>query len=191
MPYQSPISPGRSWYEDTAGPRPEYPALDGDRQADVVIVGGGFTGLSAAVHLARAGTNVVLVEAYRFGDGASGRNGGQMGTGQRAWAEELEDEYGLTRARALFDLAEEAKAHLLDFTSANGIDIDYMPGQLAVAHKKRYVDAYKAHAEIMASRFGYPHITFMDAAETAERVGSTRFFGGVRERSRIFTAVRS
>ena len=181
MPCQSPISPGRSWYEDTAGQRPEYPALDGDRQADVVIVGGGFTGLSAAVHLARAGTNVVLVEAYRFGDGASGRNGGQMGTGQRAWAEELEDEYGLTRARALFDLAEEAKAHLLDFASANGIDIDYMPGQLSVAHKKRYVDAYKAHAEIMASRFGYPHIAFMDAAETAERVGSTRFFGGVRD----------
>ena len=39
MPYQSPISPGISWYEDTAGPRPQYPALDGDRQADVVIIG--------------------------------------------------------------------------------------------------------------------------------------------------------
>ncbi|TIV96992.1 MAG: hypothetical protein E5V74_19655, partial [Mesorhizobium sp.] len=40
MPYQSPISPGRSWYEDTVGPRPEYPPLDGDRACDVVIVGG-------------------------------------------------------------------------------------------------------------------------------------------------------
>ncbi|RWN97874.1 MAG: FAD-binding oxidoreductase [Mesorhizobium sp.] len=181
MPYQSPISPGRSWYEDTAGPRPEYPGLDGDRTCDVVIIGGGFTGLSAAAHLAKAGTNVVLIDAYRFGDGASGRNGGQLGTGQRAWAEDLESEYGLARAKALFDLAEEAKAHLLEFTAANQIDIDYMPGQLSVAHKPRHVDDYKAHAEIMASRFAYPHISFMDARETAERLGSTAYFGGTRD----------
>lgn len=181
MNYQSPISPGRSWYEDTAGPRPEYPALDGDRQCDVVIIGGGFTGLSAAAHLAKVGSNVVLIEAYRFGDGASGRNGGQLGTGQRAWAEELEAEYGISRARALFDLAEEAKAHLLDFSAANGIDIDYMPGQLSVAHKERYVDDYKRHADIMASRFDYPHVSFMDAAETAQRLGSSRYFGGARD----------
>lgn len=181
MSYQSPISPGRSCYEDTAGPRPEYPALDGDRSCDVVIVGGGFTGLSAAAHLAKAGTDVVLIEAYRFGDGASGRNGGQLGTGQRAWAEEMEAEYGFSRAKALFDLAEEAKAHLLEFAAVNQIDIDYMPGQLSVAHKQRYVDDYKAHAEIMAGRFNYPHIAFMDARETAERLGSTRYFGGTRD----------
>ncbi|TIV16300.1 MAG: FAD-binding oxidoreductase, partial [Mesorhizobium sp.] len=148
---------------------------------DVVIIGGGFTGLSAAAHLAKAGANVVLIEANRFGDGASGRNGGQLGTGQRAWAEELEAEYGLSRARALFDMAEEAKAHLLDFAATNTIDIDYMPGQLSVAHKKRYVDDYKRHAEIMASRFGYPHLSFMDQAETAQRLGSTRYFGGTRD----------
>lgn len=181
MPYQSPISPGRSWYEDTAGPRPEYPALDGDRTCDVVIIGGGFTGLSAAAHLAKAGTDVVLIEAHRFGDGASGRNGGQLGTGQRAWVEDLEAEYGFSRAKALFDLAEEAKTHLLEFTAANQIDIDYMPGQLSVAHKPRYVDDYKAHAETMASRFSYPHISFMDARETAERLGSTAYFGGTRD----------
>ncbi|CAH2402807.1 NAD(P)/FAD-dependent oxidoreductase [Mesorhizobium escarrei] len=181
MKYQSPISPGRSWYEDTAGPRPEYPALDGDLKCDVVVVGGGFTGLSAAVHLAKAGSKVVLIEAHRFGDGASGRNGGQLGTGQRAWAEELEAEYGFSRAKALFDLAEEAKAHLLEFAAANKIEIDYMPGQMSVAHKQRYVDDYKAHAEIMANRFGYPHISFMDAKETAERLGSARYFGGTRD----------
>ncbi|MER9180232.1 FAD-binding oxidoreductase [Mesorhizobium sp. M0159] len=181
MTYQSPISPGRSWYEDTAGPRPEYPALDGDRTCDVVIVGGGFTGLSAAAHLAKTGADVVLIETHRFGDGASGRNGGQLGTGQRAWAEELEAEYGFSRAKALFDLAEEAKAHLLDFAAMHQIEIDYMPGQMSVAHKKRYVDDYKAHADIMASRFGYPHISFMDAAETAERLGSTHYFGGTRD----------
>jgi gamma-glutamylputrescine oxidase len=180
-PSQSPISPGYSWYEDTAGLRPEYPPLDGDRKADVVIVGGGFTGLSAAAHLAKAGTNVVLIEAHRFGDGASGRNGGQLGTGQRAGAEELEAEFGFERAKALFDLAEEAKAHLLEFASVNDIEIDFRPGHLNVAHKKRELPEFVEHAEIMRTRFNYPHIHYMDAAETAERMGSTHYHGGVRD----------
>ena len=181
MTHHSPISPGFSWYEAALGERPEYPALDGDRKADVVIVGGGFTGLSAAAHLARAGADVVLIDAHRFGDGASGRNGGQLNTGQRAWAEDIEAELGFTRAKALFDLAEEAKAHLLGFAETHGIDIEFMPGQLSVAHKRRYVKAYRAHAEIMAERYFYPHITFMDEKETAERLGSSRFFGGTRD----------
>lgn len=180
-PYQSPISPGISWYEATVGERPEYPPLDGDTQADVAIVGGGFTGLSAAAHLAQVGVNVALIEAHRLGDGASGRNGGQLGTGQRAWPEELEAELGLTRAKALFDLAEEAKAHLLEFAAVHDIQIDYMPGQISVAHKSRYVDDYKAHAEIVRERFSYPHISFMDAQETAERLGSSHYFGGTRD----------
>ena len=181
MTYSSPISPGYSWYEATVGERPSYPALDGDMSADVVIVGGGFTGLSAATHLAKAGTSVVLIEAHRFGDGASGRNGGQLGTGQRAGAEELEAEYGFARAKALFDLAEEAKAHLLEFAETNGIDIDFRPGHLNVTHKKRELPEYEAHAEAMTTRFGYPHITMMDAAETQQRLGSSHYVGGVRD----------
>jgi gamma-glutamylputrescine oxidase len=181
MTYQSPISPGYSWYEDTVGSRPEYPALDGDRSVDVVIVGGGFTGLSAAVHLAKAGTNVALIEAHRFGDGASGRNGGQLGTGQRAGAEEMEKEYGFARAKALFDLAEEAKAHLLEFSATNNIEIDFRPGHLNVSHRKRDLPEYLEHAEAMTTRFNYPHITYMDAEETARRLGSDHYFGGVRD----------
>ncbi|MGQ3280437.1 MAG: FAD-dependent oxidoreductase, partial [Shinella sp.] len=106
MPWQSPISPGISWYEATVGDRPEYAPLDGSVEADVAIVGGGFTGLQAAYNLAQKGVRVVLIEAHRFGDGASGRNGGQLGTGQRAEAESLEAELGFERAKALFDLAE-------------------------------------------------------------------------------------
>ncbi|MGN6464960.1 MAG: NAD(P)/FAD-dependent oxidoreductase [Rhizobiaceae bacterium] len=181
MTDQSPISPGVSWYEETAGERARYPALDGDRRADVLVVGGGYTGLSAAAHLAKAGIDVTLLEAHRVGDGASGRNGGQLGTGQRAWAEDLEAELGFDRARALFDLGEEAKAHLLDFAAANRIELDYQPGQMSVAHRRRYVKAYEAHAAIMQERFGYSHIRFMDARETAERLGSNKYFGGVRD----------
>ena len=179
--YQSPISPGRSLYEDTVGERPQYPRLDGSAEADVLVIGGGFTGLSAAVHLARAGARVVLLEASRFGDGASGRNGGQMGTGHRLWPAELEPQVGFERAKALFDLAEEAKAHLLEFASAENIDIDYRPSQLSVAHKRRYVADYRAQGDALRTRYNYPHVAFMDAAETAERLGSRAYFGGLRD----------
>jgi gamma-glutamylputrescine oxidase len=177
MPYASPISPGYSWYEATVGDRPEYPALDGDRTADVVIIGGGFTGLSAAVNLAKAGTDVVLIEQHRFGDGASGRNGGQLGTGQRAGPEEMEKEYGFTRAKALFDLAEEAKASLLEFATTNRIEIDFQPGHLNVTHKERELRDFVEYAEA-AARFGYDKIRVMDRAETQQRVGSEFYVGG-------------
>ena len=180
-PYRSPISPGYSWYEETVGDRPDYRPLKGDRRTDVLVIGGGFTGLSAAAHLARNGVDVTAVDAHRFGDGASGRNGGQLGTGQRAWPEHLEDEFDFGRAKALFDIAEEAKAHLMRFMEEHAIDAEYRPGQLSFAHKKRYVDAYRRHADIMGERFDYPHIAFLDRQGSEEAVGSTFYHGGVRD----------
>ncbi len=179
--WQSPIAPGISWYQATVGERPTYPELDGSRTCDVAIIGGGYTGLQAAYHLAKAGVSVVLIEASRFGDGASGRNGGQLGTGQRSWPEELEEEIGFERSKALFDLAEDAKKHLLTFATEHQIDIDFMPGQMNVAHKASYEKDFRDNAEIAATRYGYTHAAFMDRAETQERLGSTRYFCGVRD----------
>lgn len=178
--YLSPIAPGRSYYQDTVE-RPRHPRLDQSVKTDVLVVGGGFTGLSAAIHLARAGVDVVLVEAHRLGDGASGRNGGQMGTGQRIWPGEVEALYGFERSKALFDLAEEAKAHLFEFIAANDIDADLRMGQLSVVHKRSYLPEYRGQVEALKSRYGYDTASFMDAAETAERVGSERYFGGIRD----------
>ncbi|NKK79901.1 NAD(P)/FAD-dependent oxidoreductase [Rhizobium leguminosarum] len=179
--WQSPIAPGLSWYQATVGERPTYPALDGSRTCDVAIVGGGYTGLQAAYNLAKSGVSVVLIEACRFGDGASGRNGGQLGTGQRWWPEELEEKIGYERSKALFDLAETAKRHLIDFVREHQIEIDYVPGQLNVAHKASYKRDYYENAEIAALRYGYPHLSFMDEKETQERLGSKRFYCGVRD----------
>lgn len=181
MEWQSPIAPGISFYQAEAGPRPAFPTLDGSRRADVAIIGGGFTGLQAAFALAKAGVDVTLIEAHRLGDGASGRNGGQLGTGQRWWPEEMEPVLGYERSKALFDLAESAKKHLMAFAAENGIDMDYLPGQMNVAHKPGHERDYRANAEIAATRYGYPHISFMDRAETAERLGSSRYHCGVRD----------
>ncbi|ALE02830.1 NAD(P)/FAD-dependent oxidoreductase [Bartonella ancashensis] len=181
MMNDNPISPGISWYEDSIDERPSYPFFDEKAQFDVVIIGGGFTGLSAAYHLAVAGINVALFEASRFGDGASGRNGGQLGTGQRQWVEVLEKEYGFTRSKALFDLAEEAKEDILFWSSMPHCDIDFMTGQLSVIHKKRYIPAYKRHVEAM-QRYGYHDLTFVDEADTAARLGSSFYHGGIYDK---------
>jgi gamma-glutamylputrescine oxidase len=179
--WQSPIAPGLSWYQSTIGQRPTYPALDGSRTVDVAIIGGGYTGLQAACNLAAGGISVCLIEAGHFGDGASGRNGGQMGTGQRWWPEDLERQLGFERSKLLFDMAENAKRHLLDFARVHDIDMDYLPGQLNVSHKPGYERDYRANAEIAAERYDYPHLSFMDASETAERVGTKDYFCGVRD----------
>lgn len=181
MTWQSPIAPGISWYQASVGERPEYPALDGSTSADVAIIGGGYTGLQAAFNLTRLGVSVVLIEGGRFGDGASGRNGGQLGTGQRAWPAELEAELGFERSKALFEMAENAKHYLLDFAEQHGIDIEYLPGQMNVSHKRGGESDYRHEAEIMAVRYGYPHVSFMDREETHDRVGSTRYHYGVRD----------
>ena len=179
--WQSPIAPGISWYRSAVGETTTYPRLDGSRSVDVAIVGGGFTGLQAAFNLAKQGVSVALLEAHRLGDGASGRNGGQLGTGQRAWPEEMEKQIGFERSKALFDMAEEAKHYLLDFAAEHAIDLEYVPGQMNVAHKRGYEREYQASVEVAAERYGYPHLSFMDRAETAERLGSDHYYCGVRD----------
>ncbi|MCP1198552.1 FAD-binding oxidoreductase [Notoacmeibacter sp. MSK16QG-6] len=181
MNYRSPISPGVSWYEASVAERPSYPPLEGDIRADVAIVGGGYTGLSAALRLADQGTKAVLIDAHRFGDGASGRNGGQLGTGQRAWPTELEGDLGLERSRALFQIAEDAKSELLAMADDHGFDIDYRPGQISAVHKKRWIKGYRNHTEAMAERYDYPHLAFLDREQTAAAIGSERYHASIRD----------
>ena len=91
-------SPGAypdSYYHATARDIPDLPTLDRDTTCDVCVVGGGYTGLSTALHLARNGFDVVLLEANRVGWGASGRNGGQLGSGQRVDQDKLESMFDL------------------------------------------------------------------------------------------------
>ena len=178
MFHENSISPGISWYEFSVANRPSYPSLHEKKDCDVAIIGGGFTGLSASYHLAKAGLRVVLVDGARFGDGASGRNGGQLGTGQRQWVEKLEKNLGYERTKALFDLAEEAKKDIINLDSQ--IALDYFPGQLSLIHKKREIAAYQAHVENMA-RYGYEQLSFMDGKETKERLGSNFYYGGIRD----------
>ena len=98
-----------SWYAATAEPLNEFAQLRGEHQTDVCVVGAGFTGLSAALHLAEAGFKVALLDAQRIGFGASGRNGGQLGTGQRMDQDDLLKLMGDSVGDQLWQLAEDAK----------------------------------------------------------------------------------
>ena len=103
-----------SWYLATARGLTAHPPLAGATTADVCVVGAGYTGLSAALHLAERGYSVVLLEGRRVGWGASGRNGGQLGTGQRRDEDELEARFGRDGARQLFQLGLAARDLVTD-----------------------------------------------------------------------------
>ena len=120
-----------SWYAATAEPLPPFPELRGETRADVCIVGGGYTGLSAALSLAERGMDVVLLEAHRVGFGASGRNGGQVGSGQRLEQTALEKLMGIQDARHLWNFGEAAKSRVKGLISKHKIDAVWRDG---IAH---------------------------------------------------------
>ncbi|WBL32320.1 FAD-binding oxidoreductase [Sinirhodobacter sp. HNIBRBA609] len=165
-----------SFYADTRDAAPERAALQGAVQADVCIVGAGYTGLSAALHLAEAGRRVILLEAHRVGFGASGRNGGQIGSGQRLEVTELEKMMGKPAARRLWDLAEEAKALTYDLAARAGV-----PTYRGIAHAAlKPSEVAHAHemAAYLATHYGYDQITPLDRDGLRALIPSERYIGG-------------
>jgi gamma-glutamylputrescine oxidase len=170
----------RSLYADTRTELPRFPAIRGEVRADVAVVGGGYTGLSAALHLARRGFQVALVEAHRVGFGASGRNGGQMGSGQRQEVDWLEAQLGRDAARRLWDLAEDAKALVRSLASAAGV-----PVHDGIAHACRTageVDHARRMADHLAKHYGYAQVQALDATGMAALLGSETYVGGDLDR---------
>lgn len=171
-----------SLYRLQAGDAPGYAPLDGSRRADVCVVGGGYTGLSAALHLAEAGADVVLVEADEIASGASGRNGGQIHSGQRQNVLWLEKRFGLERARELWNAAEEAKALVRALIVRFAISCNLRSGVIEALHKPSLTGEAAELANALKSRYGYDQAELLDAAQTAEAIGSGRFFGALRDR---------
>ena len=168
----------QSYYAASANPCAEFSILEDDVNCDVVIIGGGFTGLSSALHLAEHGYDVVLLEAHKVGWGASGRNGGQIGTGQRVDQDDLEDMVGSDTARHAWDIAEEAKAILSGLIEKHNIACDYKPGSLHANHKKRYDIHSKRFVDMLNDRYNYDKIRYLEPEEVREMVGTTNYSAG-------------
>lgn len=168
-----------SYYAATANPFAPAPKLEGEHRADVVIVGGGYTGLHAALNAADAGMSVILLEAGRISWGASGRNGGQMIPGWRKGASELIARYGEAKARTLFDLALEARALVLERITKHSIACDLRTaGHLTAAAKSSDPTWMRAEADALARVMNYPHVRVLSRDETASKVASDHFHGG-------------
>ncbi|WP_282154196.1 NAD(P)/FAD-dependent oxidoreductase [Ruegeria atlantica] len=167
-----------SWYAATANPVDRFPALSGDVKADVCIVGGGYTGLSAALHLAEAGFDVVLLEAHRVGFGASGRNGGQLGSAQRMDQEDLERLVGDDDAAKLWDLAEDAKELVKLLIAKHQIDCDLKPGVAVLGLSNGEQQELHDHAAHLSDRYGYDQMEVLDEGAGQALCPSPSYRGG-------------
>lgn len=168
-----------SYYAATANRQAEYPAVSGDSSCDVCVIGGGYSGLSSALHLAERGYDVILLEANRIGWGASGRNGGQVGSGQRQEQDVLEEMLGKTEARRLWDLAEESKAVVKGRIAKHKIDCDLKPGILHAAYKPGDASDFQPYVEKLAQDYGYSHLRALSRDEIGGMLGTSLYHGGI------------
>jgi gamma-glutamylputrescine oxidase len=153
-------------------------ALDQDVQADACIIGGGYTGLGAALRLAEAGRSVVLLESGPVGWGASGRNGGQVHLGwnkDQAW---LARRLGQDSARTLWTMARTARDDLDRLIALDPDRCDFRPGLIHADHKPGYVAQTHEHVAFMRAEYGHDGLTPLDLADIRALVGSEAYFGG-------------
>jgi len=168
-----------SYYAATAKGVVEYPTLHGEVQADVCIIGGGYLGLSAALHLAQKGVDVVVLEAQRVGFGASGRNGGQVGSGQRQDQDWLRAQYGVTAARRMWELAEDAKALVKSLIVDHQMPVTWADGVATASRSAAGHRATVAYATSLVRDYNYDRFEVLNRAETAATFGSDAYQGAV------------
>ena len=175
LPPTDPHAP--SWYAATADLAVPTAPLAAATECDVCVVGGGLTGVAAALHLARGGREVVLLEQALLGWGASGRNGGQVHVGMRRTPDWLESRYGTAKAEELWRYALAARVHLDWLMGDCRIDCEYRAGLLHADHKARYADATRRHVEHLRTHYRYPHVRFVEREELRALIATDGYFG--------------
>jgi glycine/D-amino acid oxidase-like deaminating enzyme len=170
-----------SLWASTAERLREFPSLSGERQADVVIVGAGFTGLSAAHHVAKSGLTPIVLEANHPGWGASGRNGGVVTAKFRLSFRDIDAAHGRTMARRMYEIAHDSVDMVEELVSEFGITAARLTrtGQVKAAHNQTALQAAIDEANWMKREMGDADIRVLDAQEVRDETGSEAFVGGV------------
>ena len=168
-----------SWYTATANLQLDFPALQGETCTDVCVIGAGYTGLSTALHLRQRGYSVTVLEANKVGWGASGRNGGHVGTGQRAGQDELEKLVGLDHAKALWQLGLEAVDTVCQLIHEHQIDCELKQGNLHVASKAKECAGLQAEVEHLQRVYDYQQISYVEKSKLSQMTSGTGFHAGL------------
>lgn len=158
---------------------PHYSKLTEHICADVCVIGAGYTGLSAALHCAQQGLSVAVIDAHRVGWGASGRNGGQLGSGLNMAQPELEKRLGKSRAQALWSVAENAKTTIHELCKTHNCDIEYQPGIISACHRKRYVKAAFQYCDTITKDYQYDQLEPLSKEQLKQYIDSPAYHGGV------------
>ncbi|HGM5490139.1 TPA: NAD(P)/FAD-dependent oxidoreductase [Serratia fonticola] len=167
-----------SYYAASANPHAPYPQLNEAIRCDVCIVGGGFSGLSSALHLIEAGYDVVVLEAARIGWGASGRNGGQVVNSYSRDIEVIEARYGQQTAAMLGSMMFEGAEIIRQRIDRYAIACDYRPGAISAALTSKQFNALKEKMRHWR-RYGHQQLELLDGETMRRTVASERYVGGL------------
>lgn len=182
MPASETASHVASYYAASANESVERSALEGEVRCDVCVVGAGFTGISAALHLAEKGHRVVVLEAARIGFGASGRNGGQIVNSYSRDMDVIESRYGSETARALGDMAFEGNRIIRERIERYDIACDLKDGNLFAACNTKQMQGLIEHKALW-ERYGNHELELLGSDTYRREVGSDRYVGALLDHS--------
>jgi glycine/D-amino acid oxidase-like deaminating enzyme len=171
----------RSYYAATANDDVRYPTLEGTVKADVCIVGGGFSGVAAALTLAERGRSVVLLEANRIGWGASGRNGGQM-IGGISGEDAIKRQLGAAGAKLVRDIRYRGHQIIEERAAKYAIACDLAYGWMEVAARPRHMDHMRAYVDGRMKDGDGDGIEIVEAHQMPEVLGTESYYGGYIDR---------
>ena len=170
-----------SYYEATVTREDANPSLSGRIEADVCVVGGGLAGLNAAIDLAQSGYRVVVLEAKRFGWGASGRNGGQVLVDVACGMDAIESQLGLADAKRVWQFSLDAIALIHERREQFGIECDWQAGYLGFAKSARKAVALQNSTDHYARQYGFDQTQWIAPKDVAQWIASARYHSGVRD----------
>ncbi len=171
----------KSLYAETAVAAPSTVPLRGSIKSDVVIVGGGFTGLSSALHAARKGLSVTVLEAQEPGWGASGRNGGQVNPGLKHEPEQIEHDFGKELAGRMIALSGNAPDRVFKLIDEHGIECDAARNGTIRAAYSQGSAAFLERATDALKQRGFP-VELLDETAMAKATGTNRYIRGALDR---------
>src|SRR3990170_4675072 len=167
------------WLDTAPQGSPERSTTTVHGHTDVAVIGGGLTGVVAALHLARGGAKVHLFEQDTVGFGASGRNGGMATTGMSIGIRDAVDKMGFDKAASLYRTYGQAVDLIETLVTEEGIDCDFArPGKLILAAKPAHVQGFEKTAELLNTRLG-GDLQLVPRSELRREIGSDAFHGGM------------